>query len=512
MNITLISTATFPSDQGIRTISSILKKQGHYVNVVFMTLGEDYSRNYNKQELFQLEKICRESRLIGISSFASTAQRAERVIRFLKSVSKIPIIYGGVHATLFPEKCIELTDFVCVGEGEDAILELVKSIENNKSPDKIKNLWIKKPDGKIKKNYVRNLIDNLDSLPLPDYELDGHFILKNGMIKKFEEADLEGQVLFLTGRGCPYGCDYCSNSCFNKLYEGKRKSILRLHSPKYIINGIKHFKDKFSSLSFFDIRDDTFSLRSLEDIKEFCKLYKENMKIRFKCLADPHTISDEKIKLLVDAGCTNIIIGIQGSERTNKEIYHRNQKDIDVINASKILNKYKDRLGVMYDIIACNPYDHPEYIVDLIRLLQKLPRPFYLSVNNLVFFPGSALYNRAKKDNIIKTEKDAAYNLNYYDRAKHIRLKNKNLYLNLLINMMRGTAKGSRMGIMPDFLINWALKPSRIQENLKNPELSYLILFFVEIHDNLREKILKPLFRALPLGIKLWHDKTKFNL
>ena len=164
MNITLISTATFPSDQGIRTISSILKKQGHYVNVVFMTLGEDYSRNYNKQELFQLEKICRESRLIGISSFASTAQRAERVIRFLKSVSKIPIIYGGVHATLFPEKCIELTDFVCVGEGEDAILELVKSIENNKSPDKIKNLWIKKPDGKIKKNYVRNLKDNLKFL------------------------------------------------------------------------------------------------------------------------------------------------------------------------------------------------------------------------------------------------------------------------------------------------------------------------------------------------------------
>ena len=56
MKITLISTATFPSDQGIRTISAVLKKQGHDVKLVFMTLSEDYSRNYTKSELIQLAK------------------------------------------------------------------------------------------------------------------------------------------------------------------------------------------------------------------------------------------------------------------------------------------------------------------------------------------------------------------------------------------------------------------------------------------------------------------------
>ena len=59
--------------------------------------------------------------------------------------------------------------------------------------------------------------------------------------------------------------------------------------------------------------------------------------MRFKCLADPKTVSEEKIKLLVEAGCTDIIIGIQGSEQTNLNIYHRNQKDEEVLRAARIL-------------------------------------------------------------------------------------------------------------------------------------------------------------------------------
>ena len=324
---------------------------------------------------------------------------------------------------------------------------------------------------------------------------------------------MAGQIFFLTGRGCPYGCDYCSNSFFNKLYKGKRKSILRWHSPEYIIKGILELKRKFpTSLGFFDIRDDTFSLRPLEDIKKFCRLYKENVKMRFKCLADPHTVSDEKIKLLVDAGCTDIIVGIQGSERTNLDIYHRNQKDKDVLNAAIILNKYKNKLAVMYDVITCNPYEKPEDIISLIRLLQKLPKPYYLSVNNLVFFPGSQLYRRAVNDGTIKTEKDSAYKLNYWDRAKHIRLKEKNAYLVLILNLMRGSVTEKRFGFMPSFLINWLLFSKRIEKNLRNPLSTKLILKAVEIVDSIREKILKPLYRSMPVNFKIWYDKIRYRV
>ncbi len=143
MRITLISPATFPSDQGIRTISSVLKKEGHEVKLVFMSLSEDYSRNYNLSELVRLLRLCKGSGLIGINSFASTSQRTSRIISFLKKNLQVPIVYGGVHATISPEDCIKVADIVCVGEGEEAITDLAKAVEKGKTFEKIKNLWVK---------------------------------------------------------------------------------------------------------------------------------------------------------------------------------------------------------------------------------------------------------------------------------------------------------------------------------------------------------------------------------
>ncbi|GBE20405.1 MAG TPA: B12-binding domain-containing radical SAM protein [Candidatus Pacearchaeota archaeon] len=511
MKITLISTSTYPSDQGIRTISSVLKKAGHDVKIAFMTLSEDYSKNYNLSELSQLMKLCSGSEFIGVNSFASTSKRASRIISFLKKRLNVPILYGGVHATISPEDCIKDSDIVCVGEGEGAVLDFAEAIQKKKKIDKIKNLWIRK-EGKIIKNPVRDLVDDLDNLPLPDYDVQDHYLLENGKIRKFTEYDLGGQIFFLTGRGCPYGCDYCSNSLFNELYEGRRKKILRWNSPEYIIKGILFLKERFSSLGYFDIRDDTFSLRSLEDIKKFCELYKEKVKMRFKCLGDPKTITDEKIKLLLDAGCTDIIIGIQGSERVNREIYHRNQKDEYVLRAAQILNKYKGKIAVMYDVITSNPYEQPEDTVDMIRLLQKIPKPYYLSVNNLVFFNGSKLYERAKADGIIKTEKDSAISLNYWDRSAHILLKKKNKYLVLILNLMRGVATENRFGFMPNFLINYLLKPERIRRNLRNESPTLMALKLVSVFDLIREKIAKPFYRSLPLRFRIWYDRARYRV
>lgn len=512
MRITLISAATYPSDQGIRTISSVLKKAGHQVKLVFMTLSEDYSKFYTKSELNQLHNLCRNSELIGISSFVSTAPRAIQIIKFLeKRLSGIPIVWGGIHATISPSECIKDCDIVCVGEGEFAILDLVNALEKNKSINKIKNLWIKE-DNEIIKNPVRDLIDDLDKIPLPDYDTETHYILDHHKIRKFSGQDLDGAIFFLTGRGCPYGCDYCSNSLLNELYRGKRKKIVRWHSVDYIIDGILKLKKKFPSLSYFDIRDDTFSLRPIEQIKEFSEKYKEKVRLRFKCLGDPHTVSDKKIKLLVDAGCTDIIVGIQGTGRVNKEIYHRHQTDEQVLNAAKIINKYKNKLTVMYDVITCNPYEKPEDIINMIRLLQKIPKPYFLSVNNLVFFHGSKLHERAVNEGVIKSKKDSAVTLNYWDRSAHILLKRKNMYLVLILNLMRGVVTEKRFGLMPNSLINYLLKPQRVRKHLKDETPTLLALRILSLTDLIRERILKPFYRSLPVSFKVWYDRVRYHV
>ena len=514
MRIILISAATFPSDQGIRTISAILKKAGHDVKIVFMAYSEDYSKFYHNRELNQLVNICKNADLIGVNCYVSTMPRAIQITGFLKKKLKkeIPIVWGGIHPTLFPQDCIKYADIVCVGDGEDAVLDLAKAIENKKPIDKIQNLWVKDKNGEIVKNPVRPFIDILDTLPFVDYDIEDHYILENHNLRKFKEEDLNGQIFFLTGRGCPYGCTYCSNNLLNELYKGKCKSIVRWHSVDYIIEHVLYLKKRFKTLSYFDIRDDTFSLRPLSQIQEFCEKYKEKVNMRFKCLGDPKTISEDKIKVLVDAGCTDIIIGIQGNEKTNRDIYKRGQTNEQVLKAGKILSKYKNKLAVMYDVITCNPFEDAKDVIDLIRLLQILPKPYYVSVNNLVFFPGTGIYERAKMNPKLKKIVEESSKLNYWDRNKHILLKRKDMYLVLILNLMRGSVTENRFGLMPNKLINYLLKPSRIKYNLNNPALTYIGLSFVSVMDLTRERIAKPLYRSTPVNFKVWYDKIRYRV
>ena len=223
--IVLISTSTYPSDQGLRIISSCLKQAGYNSEIVFLPEEEDYNKKYSKRVLKQLNNICKDSLLIGIASYASTSIRANQVINHLKKLN-IPIVYGGIHATISPDLCIKENNIICIGEGEEAIVELANSIKDKQDITKIKNLWVKK-DGKIIKNEVRPLID-LNKLPFADYDIKNHYILEKSKIVPFKEKHLNGQIFYQTIRGCPNSCTYCSNRYLKNLYHDKGAIIRKL--------------------------------------------------------------------------------------------------------------------------------------------------------------------------------------------------------------------------------------------------------------------------------------------
>lgn len=511
MNICLISTSTYPGDQGLRTVSSCLKREGHKVNMLFLPLAEDYSKKYSGKEIYNIKEFCKGFELIGVSSMVSTSIRAAQLIEELKK-TKVPVVWGGVHATICPDECIKIADYVCRGEAEFAMVEFANFLEKGKDVSKVKNFWVRK-NGKVYKNEVRPLVENLDILAPPDYDIQDHYILKGGKVAQFEESDLNGQIFFQTVRGCPNQCTYCSNRFIRSLYSGKGKN-LRAHSVDYIINCLVDWKNRFKSLGTLDLRAETFFVRPLSEIKDFSRKYKAKVGIRFKCLADPPTMNEEKLKALIEAGLTDIIIGIQsGSNKVNYEIYKRYIKSSKVLEAAAIVNKYKDKLAVMYDIITTNPYEEPEDVIATIRLLQKIPKPYYLSVNNLVFFWGTELYTTAINDGLIKTERDSAFNLNYWDRFKHIKLKKKNAYLNLILNLMRGPATEKRFGIMPNFLLNTLLKESWVKFNLKHTFPTYFVGYLLQVFDFWREKIAKPVYRKFtPSSFKVWYDKVRYRV
>ncbi|MDI6737758.1 MAG: radical SAM protein [Nanoarchaeota archaeon] len=511
MKIVLISTSTYPSDQGLRTISSCLKRERYDVKMVFMPMAEDYSLEYSSAVLHQLKEICNDAKLIGVSAYASTSVRAEQLINYLKQLN-VPIVWGGPHATISSDMCIKQCDIVCRGEGEDAMLELAKRVKEGRHYSDVPNLWIKKGE-EIIKNDIQNMPDCLDCFAPPDYDLEDHYLLEGSKLVPFREKHLNGMIFFMTTRGCPNACAYCSNFLYRQLYHGHGK-LLRGYTIDYVIKELRRLRDKFPSVGVFDIRDETFFARPLSDIKEFAERYQKEVGVRWKCLADPTTMSEEKLQLLVDAGLTDIIIGIQsGSDRVNFEVYKRFIKREQVLRAVKIANKFKGRLAVMYDMITTNPYENPEDVLDSIKILMEIPKPYFLSVNNLVFFLGTPLYEKAIADGIIKSKKDSASHLNYWDRWNHIKLKKKNAYLNLILNLMRGPVTEKRYGIIPAPLLKKLISKKAVDYNLKHTIPTYTAGQFVQAGDYFREHVAKPLYRnILPTSVKVWYDKVRYRV
>jgi len=515
MKITLISTSTFPNDQGLRTLSACLERDGHEILMIFLPLVEDYTRRYTEKELKQVEEKAQGSRLIGIGSMESTTGRAKQLIDLFQKKG-IPVVWGGPHATFFPEKCFKLGDIIAVGEAEEAIVELANKMEKGEDITNVLNFWVR-INGNEYKNPVRSPPNNLDVLAPPDFDIEDQWILERGKLIPFEERHLAGMLFFQTERGCPQACSYCTNNILRALYAGKA-DLLRTHSVDYVINFFKTIKKKFPSIKVIDIRDETITVRKLEWLKEFSVKYKKEIGLRMKCLAEPATmafgeVSDEKIRLLVEAGLTDIIIGIQsGSDRLNKEVYNRFIKAEHVLKCAQILNKYKDKLTVMYDVIANNPYETNEDILETIKLLRKIPKPYFLSVNNLIFFEGTPLYKKALDDGYIKTYNDTAGNLNYWDRWKHIKLKKKNPYLNLVLNMMRGSCTNRRYGLLPAWFVDYLTSPKVVKYNVENEKPTYAAGELVEVMDDTREKIIKPIYRAMPISVKVFYDRVRYRL
>ncbi len=515
MKITLISTSTFPSDQGLRTLSACLEKAGHEVLMIFLPLVEDYMRRYTKKELEEIWNKSKNSELVGIGSMESTTGRAKQLIDLFQN-NNVPIVWGGPHPTFFPEKCFKMCNIIAVGEAEEALVELADKMEKKEDISMIKNFWIRK-DNKEYKNEVRAPPNNLDVLAQPDFDIEDQWILEHGKLIPFEERHFAGMLFFQTERGCPQACSYCTNNILRALYEDKA-DLLRTHSVDYVISFFRKIKNKFPSIKTIDIRDETITVRKTDWLREFSRRYKKEIGIRMKCLAEPATmafgdVSDEKIRLLVEAGLTDIIIGIQsGSDRLNKEVYNRFITARHVLECAKIINKYKDKLTVMYDVISCNPYETNEDIIQTIRLLQKIPKPYFLSVNNLIFFEGTPLYKKAMDDGLIKTYNDTAGNLNYWDRWKHIKLKKKNPYLNLVLNMMRGSATERRYGLLPAWFVNYLTRPDVVKRNVENEIPTYTAGGLVEVMDNTREKIIKPAYRAMPVQVKTFYDRVRYRV
>ncbi len=384
----------------LRYMSSYLKENGHEVEIIY--LKEEFNRNNISSLLNFLKKS--KPDLVGLEVYTGWLKKAEFLTKIIQKKNNLQVIWGGAHVNTCPEESINIADIICVGEGEEALLDLLNSLEKNKPINKIKNLWIRdKKSGEVIKNPVRNLVENLDKYPFPDYNPSDSYVLIKKRLKRLTKKDIEdiisAKYSILGGRGCIFSCTYCCNHQNRKRYFGKG-IYFRKRSIKNVIAELVWAKKNFKHINYIRIWDDLFMMRDINELKEFCELYKEKINLPFSCRLQFTLVTDEILNLLKNAGVQDIELGIEsGSERVRKEIFKRFTPPKKILEVAGKL--HKKNIETVYNIIFNNPYETVEDLKECINLLIDFPRPLNLQGFNLIFLPGTEIYERAIKDRFI---------------------------------------------------------------------------------------------------------------
>ncbi|MFH1079083.1 MAG: radical SAM protein [Pseudomonadota bacterium] len=379
----------------IRSLSSYLKRSGYEATCLFCSTA------FNPSNLNGLIELLKEKSvdLVGVSLVTDDYRSAVIVTRAIKEKLGLPVIWGGAHVNVKPDECLQHADMVCLGEGEEALLELADHMSHHGDPDlSIRNIWFRTEKG-IVKNELRLLEENLDRYPFPDFDLGSQYAMNEKGFERLGEKNLGGEYSVMTSRGCPYNCNYCYNSYRRKAFAGKGQ-YLRKRSIENVIEELQHAKGIFKKLSRINFWDDSFVTRDLEDFKTFHDLYRGKIDLPFFALIEPMAFNQEKIKLLMDAGLIGLQVGIQtGSERVNRKIYNRSVSGRKVVEVAEYLHHLG--IDVKYDIIFNNPYETNADLSETIKLFLKFPKPFSLQGYNLIFYPGTAITEKALQDGYI---------------------------------------------------------------------------------------------------------------
>ncbi len=328
--------------------------------------------------------------LVGVTSVTGAQlASAVAVTRFVKArTPTTPVVWGGVHATLFPDQVLDepSVDFVVRGEGEATLAELADALALGKQPVGI--------DG-VSRRVVNDTVHEplrafVDLAAMPDIDLSlppgGDHFLVEGRPATYVE----------TSRGCPMRCAYCYNAVFHQ-------SKWRGEPSDSVLERWRRLRSERPHIKHLSIVDDNYFGKKTHALAIAEGLAKEGAPFTYQVqgaeVAVLAQLSDSELELLKASGCTRLDMGVEsGSRRLLKEVNKRLDPD-DVLK----VNQRLAAAGITgwYNFLAGVPGETEADLnasLDLmLRLLREnrraLVSPFYLYAP----YPGTDLFARAQK-------------------------------------------------------------------------------------------------------------------
>lgn len=371
---------------GISYIASFLKHHGHETKLVVLT---------KRSDLDVLDRVIKKflPSLICFTSVCSEHKFISGIAMYIKSsYPKIYLLAGGPHSSLNPEDYLSYPfDALCIGEGEEATLELVDQLEQKKSPSNIRNLWIKS-EGKVEKNPTRPFLEELDILPFPD----------RGMWQEWIN-DRQSAWPILLGRGCPFGCTYCCNHALRKLADGK---YVRNRSIDNVLRELEEITDKHKDVKRIYFEIETFGV-NIDWAIEFCKKlesfnskFTEPISFGVNLRITPNMQLDALFSAMKKANFDYVNIGLEsGSKKVRKAVLKRSYSNKDLLDAVNLAKKHG--LKVSLYIMAGIPGETLEDFKETIQIT-RLCRPDYYELFIFYPYPGTELYRVTMQSGLLR--------------------------------------------------------------------------------------------------------------
>jgi radical SAM superfamily enzyme YgiQ (UPF0313 family) len=311
--------------------------------------------------------------LLGVSLTTRQWLRARHLVELIRSRVDVPVIAGGLHPTFAPELVLAGSgfDYVCLGEGEQPMLDLVHALESGAPTDRIDNIWARSSSSRPE---LREPLAPLDRLPFMARDL-------------LDEPG--GTVHMTTQRGCPFPCTYCAARMYNELYASGGAEYGRRRSHANVLEELHALRDQ-NRLAYVIFLDDTFTINH-SWVKDFCRLYGAEVGAPFSLHARVETVNPELLQMLAAAGCHQITYGVEsGSERVRRGIMRRqvtNQRFKDVF-------RWTRDAGIMLtaNFMLGLPGETRDDLEQTLRLAEELN---VVDFGYFVFYPypGTHLFN-----------------------------------------------------------------------------------------------------------------------
>ncbi len=351
--------------------------------------------------------------IIGAGEEALYHHEAARLFKLAKEINPEVLTIAGGH---FFSWMLEFSlnrypiDIIVRFEGEETIVELIKALEAKRDLSKIKGIAYKE-NGVIKQTPDRNLVEDLDSLPLPAYDL-----MPMGKYSPFgyiwpQSATLEHS------RGCIDQCSFCSLWTFwgkhNKadIENGELDVIprYRTKSVERMLEEVDIIYNKYNR-RYIIWADPTFNVEPKWN-DAFCEgLLKRNYKDLYwwAFIRADFTLRDERLGILekmVRAGLIHPLIGI---ERCCSEDLRKLRKSVYTSELTKeVFSIFKKKYPQVFrqgTFITCLPFDTRESMLDLVKYAVEIDID-YPAFHPVAPVPGTFLYQEAKGKGLLE-EKD----------------------------------------------------------------------------------------------------------